>query len=630
MSGTEKSFSARLSLNILLITSVLFVAAIAVAAVSSHKLISEEATKSAQNLLNATIKDIEKTLQGVESVVESYAWLVEENKNDSEYLYHITRNIVENNSDIVGSAIAFREYYKPGEYFFSPYSYVSSTGAIESMQLGSPQYNYFFSDWYQIPSLLGEPCWSEPYYDEGGANILMSTYSYPLKDESGKVYAVMTADIPLYWISDLLAGIKPYPSSVVSLVSRSGFFLTIGDFEELAGETLFSLVDRSSSRDLGLAEAAQKIMSSESGVCSYAQGTKVSFVVYGPLSNGWHAYMTCDYGEVLARTSEMHMVLILIGLLGLIILFVLSYLTIHHLTKPLTEFSDSALSIAQGNFNTPLPEIKHEDEIKKLRNSFEFMQSSLTEYIKNLKETTAANERFESELNIANAIQMSMLPKNFPHNDKIGLHAILKPAREVGGDLYDFMVKDNMAYFTVGDVSGKGVPASMYMAITRSAIRFVLGMGLPLNEVINKVNNAFCDGNDTGMFVTLFLGSVNLDTGEFRYCNAGHNPVVLNNEFLPAAPNLAVGVWPDFQYVEQSVQLEKGSRLIIYTDGVTEAEREDKSQYGEERLLKWAESSETTCHSAEEACQNLLDSVHEFTEGNAQNDDITIMTIKIK
>ena len=630
MSGVDKSFSARLSLNILLITSVLFVTAIAVAAISSHKLIADEATRSAQHLLNSTIGDIEKTLQGVETSIESSAWLVEEHKDDVDYLYHITTKTVEENPDIIGCAIAFQEYYLPGEYYFSPYSYVGPTGKIEQMQLGSPQNNYFFADWYQIPSLMGEPSWSEPYFDEGGAKVLMSTYSYPLKDESGKVYAVLTADIALYWMSDLLAEVRPYPSSTVSLVSRSGSFVTIGSFEELAGETLFSMVDRSPDKDKGLKDAAMKIISGESGVCRFGRGTKVSFVVYGPLQNGWHAYMVCDYKEVLARTSEMHMILILIGLLGLLILFILSYLTIRRLTKPLTEFSASALSIAEGNFNTSLPEIKHDDEIKQLRNSFEFMQTSLTEYIRDLKETTAANERFESELNIANNIQMSMLPKNFPHNDKIGMHAMLKPAREVGGDLYDFIIKDNMAYFTVGDVSGKGVPASMFMAITRSMIRFTLGMGLPLNEVINRVNNSVCDGNDTGMFVTLFIGSVNLDTGEFHYCNAGHNPVVVNGEFLPAVPNLAIGVWPDFQYQEQVIKLEKGTRIIIYTDGVTEAEREDKAQYGEERLLKWAKASIDTCRSAEEACQSLMDSVHEFTAGNAQNDDITIMTIKIK
>lgn len=629
MSGIDKSFSARLSLNILLVTSVLFITAIAIAAISSHKIIADESTKSAQHLLKVAVRDIEKTLQNVENSVECASWLVEEHINDEDYLYHITEKIVGENPDIIGSAIAFSEYYFEDRYFFSPYSFVNETGSVESKQLGTISYNYFYEEWFQIPMLTGKPCWSEPYFDDGGADVLMSTYSYPLKDRDGKIYAVMTADIPLYWMSDIIKDVKPYPSSTISIVSRCGSFVSVGAFAEYAGETLFSLVDRARGKTKGLYEIASAIISGDEGVLRFSRGTKVSFAVFCPLENGWHAYMTCDYRDVLARTSEMHIVLILIGLFGLLVLFIFCYFTIRHLTKPLTDFSMSALSIAQGNFNTPLPEIKHEDEIKQLRNSFEFMQNSLTAYINDLKATTAANERFESELHIANSIQMSMLSTEFPHNERIDLHALLKPARGVGGDLYDFIIKGNKAYFTVGDVSGKGVPASLFMAVTRSAVRFIIGLGLPLDQVMCKVNDAICDGNSSGMFVTMFIGCVDLDTGEFRYCNAGHNPIVANEAFLDVKPNLAVGVCPGFPYQEQSMTLEKGSRIVLYTDGVTEAERADKEQYGEGRLIEWAKEN-AGCENAETACESLYESVHSFTDGNEQNDDITIMTIKIK
>ena len=625
----DQSFSARLSLNILLLTSILFLTAIIVAAISSHKLIAEEATKTAQALLKGAVSDIEKKLNGVETTVNGTAWMVPEHISEPEYMYRITDKVVESNPDIVGSAIAFCESFYPGKYFYSPYSFLNEDGVMESKQLGTEQNNYFRLEWYEVPARLGEPVWSNPYFDEGGAQILMSTYSYPVKDESGKVYAVMTADIPLSWISELLANIKPYKSSAVSLVSGNGSFVSIGSYEEYAGKTLYSLAEKADGASKGIKELTDAIMNGESGVRRFSQGTKVSFAVFAPLSNGWHAYMTCDYKEVLKRTSEMHMVLILIGLLGLLVLFILSYLSIRHLTRPLAEITSSALSMAQGDFHTELPEVRHDDEIKQLRDSFEFMQNSLTDYMNDLQSTTAAKERFESELNIASSIQMAMLRKDFPNNDKVDLFAALKPAREVGGDLYDFMIKDNILYFTVGDVSGKGVPASMYMAITRSAIRFILGLGLPLNEVVDKVNNAFCDGNDSAMFVTMFLGAINLDTGEFRYCNAGHNPILVNGEFLPAASNLAVGVWPEFKYKEQSTTIAKGSRILLYTDGVTEAERADSSQYGEERLLQWA-AANSGCDDASAACASLLESVQEFTQGNEQNDDITIMTIKIK
>ena len=637
--STNKSFSARLSLTIVLVSSIIFILGIGVAAVSSHKLIAEEAMKSAEHVRDAAILDIEKTLKEVEVAVSSEAWVVEEKLASKDYLYHITRRLVEENLHIVGSAIAFKPLYYPGEYFFSPYSYIDEgSGEILSKQLGSNQYNYFYMDWYQIPFLTGKPCWTEPYVDEGGAGYLMSTYSFPIKDRNGEVYAIMTADISLDWLAEITSSIKPYPSSYVVLVSKCGHFINSVSDGVKYGETVFSTEnyvksDRSVS---DLHEISMKMMSGESGMMRYSIGNKLAFVVFGPISNGWRLNITCDYREVLASTSTMHLVLTLVGLFGILILFLFCYSTIRKLTKPLTEFSRSALSIAKGNFNTELPEIKYDDEIKQLRNSFDFMQHSLTSYMENLKETTAINERLGSELNIANRIQMSMLSKDFPDNDKVKLHAFVKPAKEVGGDLYDFFIVGNMLYFAVGDVSGKGVPASLFMAITRAAYRMICKQGLPMDEVVYRINESVSTMNDNGMFITFFAGSINLETGDFQYCNAGHNPIIVVSpdgtpSYLKVIPNLPLGLFPDFKYQLQSGRIEKGSRLLLFTDGVTEAERADKEQYGEDRLLAWAGSEVLKKGiEADVACNELYADVTAFTAGNEQNDDITIMTIDIK
>lgn len=625
----SKSFSARLSLDILLITSILFVLAIGVASVSSYIIIADEATKSAEHLLDAAIEKIESTLQKVEKAVDDAAWLVSENKYDEDYLYHVTDMIVRNNEDIIGSAIAFKPYYFEGTYYFSPYSFIGDSGEVESKQLGSPQYDYFNMDWYMIPYLLTEPCWSEPYFDSGGAEENMSTYSYPVKDEQGNVYAIITADISLNWVAEMLHDIKPYPSSEVSMISRTASFVNYDESLHNQGETIFSIIDRRDDRDGELKNIAQAIVRGEKTMMKYSESGHSYFMVFGPLSNGWKLSVSCDYRDVLARTATMQIILFIIGIFGLVILFLLCYTTIRKLTRPLSDFTRSAISIAKGDFNTELPEIKSEDEIHQLRDSFEFMQKSLTAYIEDLKSTTAANERFESELNIASNIQMSMLPKNFPNMDTCDLYAILKPAKEVGGDLYDFFVKGNYLNFAIGDVSGKGVPASLYMAITRAVYHFIAGWGLELDDVMENINNAISDGNDTGMFVTMFIGRLNLETGELEYCNAGHNPVVVNGEFLDVKPNIAVGLFPNFKYERQVVKLERGSRLILYTDGVSEAERASKELFGDDRLLQWCREPKKY-HGARQACEGLLDTVHEFTQGNAQNDDITIVAIKLK
>lgn len=631
---SKHSFSTRLSLNILLITSILFIIAIGVAAVSSHLLIAEEATKSAENLRDATISDIEKTLLEVEQSVKSNAWMIGENIGDSTVLYHITSSITKENANIIGSAIAFIPDYFEGFHWFSPYAYETTDGGIALKNLGNATYDYYAMEWFTVPMEQGEGVWSEPYLDEGGSGYMMSTFSLPIRDKDGKIYAVFTADVLLDWITQLLADIKPYPNSHVTLVSRKGYYLNAGSDKRLLNATIYSTLDYLTKKDRGIDRLVDSMMCGKKEVMQYSRGGKISFAVFGPLSNGWVASITCDYQEVLKRTSQMHMVLILIGLVGLFVLFVLCYLIIRKLTRPLSEISESALSIAKGNFNTPLPEIKSEDEIRKLRDSFDYMQRSIQSYITDLQTSTATNERYESELNIARKIQMAMVPRQFPSLEPIDMHAVMVQAKEVGGDLYDYFIKDGKLYFAIGDVSGKGVPASLFMAITRAAFRFVASTGLTPSDIIRKLNKAVSDGNETGMFVTMFVGRLDLQTNEFLYCNAGHNPVVLvqpsgKAEFLNVKPNLAAGVLLDFTYEQQAYPIEPGSRLILYTDGVTEAERADKVQYGNDRLLAWATDTDRY-HSEKEACDALLSAVKTFVEGNDQNDDITIMTIKLK
>jgi len=307
---------------------------------------------------------------------------------------------------------------------------------------------------------------------------------------------------------------------------------------------------------------------------------------------------------------------------------------IRNQVTPIVEFSNSAMTIAKGNFNATIPEVKTRDEVLTLRNSLDYMQRSINDYIGQLKTTTAANERYESELSIARNIQMSMLPQDFPDIEDVSLFAMVQPAKEVGGDLYDFIRVDDAVYFLVGDVSGKGVPAALFMSITRAAFRFIGAMGLPMDEVMRRVNNCLCDGNRNEMFVTIFAARLDFKTGELEYCNAGHNPIVVVSpegkaSFLRAKSNIAAGLFENFPYEGETLQLERGSRLVLYTDGVTEAEREDHGQYGEDRLLKWARDIVPGA-SSEAVTLDLYAKVRHFTQGAEQNDDITVLSVLLK
>lgn len=630
----SRSFSTRLSLNILLVVSILFIVALAVVAVSSHILMSQEAHKSAYNILDANIAKVEQTLNSVEINVKNASWMLENQAVTDDFCYDITRNLVEKNPFIVGSAIAFDSSYRADHKFFSPYSYRDEdTDAIVQKRLGEEGVASFDSEWYRVPLETGQPHWSEPYFDEGGGEVMMSTYSFPLKDARGRVYAVVTADIALTWIDSLMKSIHPYNNTHAVLVSRQGHYLMKGNSKvDLSKQTVRTTAKFV--KDARVSDIADSMLAGKRGSMRYNNRGQVAFTVYGPLANGWSMGITCQYRDVLERTSKMHMVLILVGLFGLMVMFIICYRTIRHLTQPLTEFAVSALNMAKGNFSAHLPEIKSQDEMLRLHDSFEYMQKSINTYISELRATTSANERMESELNIAREIQLGMLPTDFPQSERVKLHALLNPAKEVGGDLYDFQMKDDSLYFAVGDVSGKGVPAALVMAITRAACRFFAGMGLSMDKVAYQLNNSVADGNDANMFATLFLARLDLKTYKMSFCNAGHNPIIVIPSdgapyYYKAIPNLAVGLFADFQYQLETLDLQPGTKLLVYTDGVSEAETSNKELFGDDRLLAVASTPEFRQMEPKEMVEQVYSSIRHFAGNNEQNDDVTILAITL-
>ena len=321
--------------------------------------------------------------------------------------------------------------------------------------------------------------------------------------------------------------------------------------------------------------------------------------------------------------------LVLVGILALVIVYLLCRREIRRMTRPITELSVSALNMGKGNFKAWLPEISSQDEMLRLRNSFVYMQNSISDYIGQLKTTRSDNERMESELNVARTIQMGMLNTDFPPQ----LHALLTPAKEVGGDLYDFIIKDGVLHFAVGDVSGKGVPASLVMSISRAMLHFVATLGLPLAESLSRINNSVADSNSNDMFVTLFIGRINLKTLRMDYCNAGHNPPIVISpdgapRFLPVKSNLAAGLMECFPYESEHIDLLPGTRIVCYTDGVTEAENDKLELYGEDRLME--DIGQLSADMEEKAVvQHIYRSVKGFTAGHPQSDDITIMSLKV-
>jgi serine phosphatase RsbU (regulator of sigma subunit) len=258
-----------------------------------------------------------------------------------------------------------------------------------------------------------------------------------------------------------------------------------------------------------------------------------------------------------------------------------------------------------------------------------------------LEETTKAKERIESELRIARDIQMSMVPRNFdifPQNSGIDLYASMKPAKEVGGDLYDFFIQDNKLYLCIGDVSGKGVPASMTMAVAVNLFHNNAKEGFPPEYIAARLNDTLASDNESGMFVTMFIAEIDLTTGQMKYCNAGHNPpVIIDPSLAPDEPgrpyfakvesNAPIGLWSNLKFIGESIANLRGRTLFLYTDGLNEAENSMQEQFGDNRLLSFFHNHS---HDNSQQLINQMNAAVSAFVGEAEaSDDQTMLCLKI-
>lgn len=263
------------------------------------------------------------------------------------------------------------------------------------------------------------------------------------------------------------------------------------------------------------------------------------------------------------------------------------------------------------------------------------MQQQLTEYVDRLRNTTTANEKIESELRIAHDIQLGMVPKDFTQSlgsELIDIFAVLRPAKQVGGDLYDyFMLNEDEFGFAIGDVSGKGVPAALFMSTTISQMRSVSMLDTSLNYIINVINRSLIRNGNASMFVTFFAGVLNLNTRRLRFCNAGHPyPVIIKPdgtvELFKTDDNLPLGVASDYVYEEQECYFAPGSQMVLYSDGVTEAQNENSKFYKIDRLLRFVEENKNL--SSKDLVERIIAHVDAYAGEAEQSDDLTVMSLR--
>ena len=582
----------------------------------------------------------DNVLSSVEVAITNTIPEIEENLGNPDKMYIITERILRQNPNIVGSAIAFEPYYFPEKgLYFSPYSYRKGSNIL-TKQLGTKDYEYHYMDWYQIPKLLAKSYWGDPYYDAGGGEMPLITYSLPLFNNDGNIYAVVTADISLDWMADITSIIgndfwkkhKKLSKHLYNfIIGRNATYIMHPDEERVLNETIFSTcLDTEDAADDSV---AYNMIKGNSDFESFTHNGTSYHIFYAPINRTTWSMGIVVSDKLLALCIGICCTpVILLMIIGLIIIFFVCKHVIRNVTKPLTHFTNSADKIAQGHFDSELPEINTHDEMQRLRNSFETMQNSLVQQIEETKVINEEKGRIESELQIARNIQMSMVPKifpPFPDRTDVDVYASLTPAKEVGGDLYDFYIRDEKLFFCIGDVSGKGVPASLFMAVTRALFRTISNHEALPERTVSGINDTMSHNNDSNMFLTLFVGVLDLPTGRLRYTNAGHDaPLLIDKKgerigFLPVDSNLPAGVVSGWKYTSQEALIDPYTTIFLYTDGLTEAEDAEHKQFGNERLLSIALPDKPR-----QIIDKMTTAIQDFVGSAEQSDDLTMMAIQ--
>jgi sigma-B regulation protein RsbU (phosphoserine phosphatase) len=603
----------------------------------SKTVIVEQAEEQSRTRGREVANQLAALIKPVEQAAHDIALTMEDSSLTGQEIEALTGRIVESNSDVFAMAIAFEPYtFSYDTLFFAPYSY-RDHDEIKLTQLGGPNYRYFYMDWYQLCKELEQSLWSEPYYDTEASGVLMVTYSTPFyrMDQGTKRFAgVVTVDITLDWLQAMITKHQLYDSGYALVLSRNGTYIAHPIERLIANETVFSLAEGLGDQEMW--EIGRKMIEGQTGFMQRpsVRGGIPSFLLYMPLPvGGWSLAFLFPTDEVLKEAHELTRNTLIIGVVGFLLLTLAVLMISNRVTKPVRDLADAALEIADGNLDAVLPSSQSADEVGRLTNSFNHMQKSLKEFITNLKQTTAHKERIESELRIAREIQIGILPKlfpAFPNQDEFDIFASLESAKEVGGDLYDFFFIDKDRFcFLVGDVSGKGVPAAFFMAITKTLIKVVAEREKVPHLIMEKVNNDLAEDNESCMFVTLFLAILDIRTGEVNYCNAGHNPPILCTAdqvaYLQSMNEPIAGAMPEVSYSTQQLTLAPGDTLFLYTDGVTEAMNHEQELYSDERLLEFMNQTKTA--STTDIIDQVNHSVAKFADGAEQSDDITMLAL---
>ncbi len=507
-----------------------------------------------------------------------------------EECYTIMEQFMEANPHVFGVALGFEPYVYPdveSKYGFTPYISRNADGSYHREEMGQ-KIDSRSMPWYKEATVRNEGYWSDPFRDIA-SNKVIASFNLPVHGYGGRLVGVLALVIDTELFGKTCAEAAPYPSAQVLVADRNFNFVCHPDTSFL----LKNVMEVGDYKDIEADDSMKlKMKAGESGSYNVNRGSANEALFYfSPIERaGWMITVECPKDEVYGGVEKMKAHTTLIAVLSIL-----------------------------------------------------FMIVCFVWLFRKLESITMSKTVIERDLKIASAIQMGMIPKlypAFPNRKELDVCGFIKPAKDVGGDLYDYFIRDEKFFFCIGDVSGKGVPASLFMAVIRSLFRNVSLHADSPSEIADALNTGLSEGNDMNMFCTMFIGVLDLKSGHLRYCNAGHNaPVVrrlkdggeVDINYIKPKTNLAIGVFEGFPFQEEEMTLARGEAIFLYTDGVTEAENVNKKLFGEEATLKaLVDARANNMHSAQEIVLSVYDTIAKYAHDAEQSDDITMLVVEYK
>ncbi len=639
----ETSIRSRMLLWTVGVASLILAAVIAWSYFTVYARLQSEAMQRAASLAEGSAANIDTTLGEIQGLAQGIATTVEslEGRIDLDEMKAALEKGVLGNEAVFGLCVAFLKEETPAGWQHSdPYVYRNGRKLAYTYSDAGDD-SYVGEDWFYLPRYLEKPVWTEPYQETAitDRKVQIVSYAVPIYRGSSldrRFAGIVVCDIELGWLEKVIANLPLGKNGYGLLMSRNGTYISHPLADIVFNESVFSVAEGRGDEALRL--TGRQMTSGFPGIQDF-----VSFAKSEPAWLAWHPVRTSGWtvGILLSKVELKAEVLrlarneALVGGAGLLLLVIAVFFVSSSITKPVRSLGQAASTLSGGDLDVALPEPKGNDEVARLAKAFSSMRDNLKQYIQDLAETTAARERLNGELRIAHDIQMDLVPKTFPafpNRDEMDLFAVIEPAREVGGDFYDFfMLDEDHIVIAIGDVSGKGVPAALFMAVTRSFLRSEFHVDSVPGKVMARVNDELSDGNQSCMFVTLFCAVIRLSDGHVEYVNGGHNPPVRihadgHTEWVTLPRGPAAGAMPGMSYESGHFTLGAGESLLLYTDGVTEAMNHDKKLYGEARLAEHCTAlASIDCR---RSLETLLADIRVHAAGAEQSDDITMLIFK--